>query len=265
MRSICDDLLTEYSALAAVVERFTEDRWRRSTQFHGWTSWDQIAHLCFFDEQALLSVTDARQFKEDAVSLEKQMAGGLEVSEITRRRFGHMSGAELLDHWRDWYTKLVRALSGLSEKERLPWYGPSMSARSFAAARLMETWAHGQDIYDSLQRERPSSDRIRHIAHLGVGTFGWSFINRGLPVPKRPPFVELYAASGQVWRWNEPSNTDYVLGSAEEFCLVVTQRRNVMDTCLKSRGENARRWLAIAQCFAGPAAEPPAPGARVWP
>ncbi len=263
MRSICDDLLTEYAALAVVVRLFTEDRWRQSTQFYGWTCWDQIAHLCFFDEQALLSVTDARQFRENAVLLGKQLAGGFEVSEITRQRFGHLCGAELLDHWRDRYAKLIRALSELNEKDRLPWYGPPMSGRSFAAARLMETWAHGQDIYDSLQMKRLPSDRIRHVAHLGVCTFGWSFANRGLPVPKRPPFVELRAASGQIWHWNEPSSTDYVLGSAEEFCLVVTQRRNVADTGLESRGANARMWLAIAQCFAGPPAEPPPPGGRV--
>ena len=31
-----------------------------------------------------------------------------------------------------------------------PWYGPSMSARSFVTARLMETWAHGMDVADAL-------------------------------------------------------------------------------------------------------------------
>ena len=51
-------------------------------------------------------------------------------------------------------------------------------------------------------------------------------------------------------------------GSATEFCQVVTQVRNIADTRLKVAGEAATRWMAIAQCFAGPPETPPAPGSR---
>jgi len=137
-----------------------------------------------------------------------------------------------------------------------------MSVRSSITARLMETWAHGQEIYDLLGVERIDGDRIKNIAVLGVNTFGWTFINRGLEVPSPVPQVRLTSPSGQNWVWNEATADELVEGSATEFCQVVTQVRNVADTRLRVTGEVASRWMSIAQCFAGPPEDPPAPGAR---
>jgi uncharacterized protein (TIGR03084 family) len=126
----------------------------------------------------------------------------------------------------------------------------------------METWAHGQDIWDVLGRQRAPSDRLKAIAHIGVSTFGWTFVNRKLPVPPQTPFIELTAPDGSLWTWGEPSDTDFVRGSAQDFCLLVTQRRHRTDTSLQWAGEGAAQWTAMAQCFAGPPADGPAPGAR---
>ena len=132
----------------------------------------------------------------------------------------------------------------------------------FTTARLMETWAHGQEIYDLMRAQRTASDRIRNIAVLGVKTFGWTFVNRRVEVPSPPPYVRLVAPSGAIWEWNEPSGEEFVRGDAIDFCHVVTQGRNVADTQLKVGGDVARRWMSIAQCFAGGPAEPPKPGER---
>lgn len=263
MKELCADLIAEYEALAALAATMTPAQWRQKTQFYGWTPWDEIAHLCFFDETGLLAATDADAFARDTAQLQSRLDAGIEMSAIARERFGHLDGAQLLAHWRTRFTPLVEALAAMEPKARLPWYGPTMSARSFATARLMETWAHGQDVYDCLAVRRPLTDRLRHIAHLGATTFGWTFVNRKLPVPQTAPYIELRAPGGAVWKWNEASASDFVRGSAEEFCLVVTQRRNVRDTALDYAGEGATSWLPIAQCFAGPPADGPAPGVRV--
>ena len=76
------------------------------------------------------------------------------------------------------------------------------------------------------------------------------------------PYVRLVAPSGEIWTYNEPSDTDRIEGSATEFCQVVTQVRNIADTSLAVRGEAATRWMSIAQCFAGPPHPPPAKGTR---
>jgi uncharacterized protein (TIGR03084 family) len=261
MNQLCADLLAEYEALAILLAGMSPEQWQRRTMFYNWTPWDEIAHLCYFDETGLLAATDAAAFAADTEKLQQRLAHGEEISAIARERYGHMDGKALLRYWRERYAALVAALAQMDPKARLPWYGPQMSARSFATARLMETWAHGQDVYDCLAARRPASDRLRHIAHIGVTTFGWTFINRKLPLPATAPHVELRAPGGALWTWNEPSATDYVRGSAEDFCLVVTQRRNVADTGLEYAG-SAAQWLPIAQCFAGPPADGPAPGVR---
>ncbi len=126
----------------------------------------------------------------------------------------------------------------------------------------METWAHGQDVWDAVRRKRPVNARLKHIAHLGVTTFGWSFVVRGQQPPGPPPFVELQGPGDAIWTWGDPSATDSIRGPALDFCLVVTQRRNPHDTQLRIAGPTASAWMQVAQCFAGEAALGPAPGVR---
>ena len=126
----------------------------------------------------------------------------------------------------------------------------------------METWAHGQAVYDLLGVSREDTDRLRNIAQLGINTFAWSFRNRGLAVPAAVPRVTLQAPSGQIWEWNAENTQDWISGQATEFCQVITQTRNVADTRLSTAGLTAARWMSIAQCFAGPPMDPPAPGTR---
>ena len=127
----------------------------------------------------------------------------------------------------------------------------------------METWAHGQDVFDVVRKRRQPSDRLKHVAHIGATTFGWTSVHRKLPVPEPAPYVELTASSGETWTRNNLSSENYVRGSAEDFCLLVTQRRNIADTGLQYAGDAAQQWMSIAQCFAGPPADGPAPGVRV--
>lgn len=237
-------------------------QWHAATAFYGWTPYDEIAHLCYFDEAALQAVRDAAAFRRHAAELSQRTARGDQISAIARATYAGLSAEQLLARWQAGYAALIDALALLDSKARLPWYGPDMSARSFATARLMETWAHGQDIWDLLRRRRPAHARLKHIAHLGVTTFSWTFVNRALEVPSPQPHIELLAPDGERWRWGEASATDFVRGDALEFCLLVTQRRHLDDTALEYAGAAASRWLPIAQCFAGAPADAPAAGVR---
>lgn len=166
---------------------------------------------------------------------------------------------DLLHFWRDTRANLLCRLEMMGPKDRLAWYGPDLGARSFATARLMETWAHTQDIFDTLGKKRVNHARLKHVAHMGVKTFGWSFKIRGMKAPRVTPCVELSGPCGEQWKWGDTGQANRVWGSAEAFCLVVTQRRNLADTRLEYRGKDARRWLAIAQAFAGVPQKPPPP------
>jgi uncharacterized protein (TIGR03084 family) len=132
----------------------------------------------------------------------------------------------------------------------------------FTTARYMETWAHSQEVYDLMKVKRTETDRIKGIATIGMKTFGWTFVNRGLEVPGPAPSVRLIAPSGEIWEWNGPSDSEHISGDAVDFCHVVTQGRNIADTKLEVVGDVATQWMAIAQCFAGGPVDPPKPGER---
>jgi uncharacterized protein (TIGR03084 family) len=190
------------------------------------------------------------------------MAAGRTNRELARERFADLDAKALLEAWRHAAHDLAQAFGAREPRDRLPWFGPDMGVAMFTTARLMETWAHGQEIHDLLGAARTPTDRIRHVATIGVKTFGWTFANRKQQAPGPPPYVRLEAPSGAIWEWGEPSETECVVGPAIDFCHVVTQGRNVADTRLDVRGPVANAWMAIAQCFAGGPVDPPAPGTR---
>ncbi len=163
-----------------------------------------------------------------------------------------MAGRDVLAWWRAARTSMVGAARGLDPHARVPWFGPPMGALSFVSARLMETWAHGQDVADALAVTRVPTARLRHIAHLGVRARPFSYVVRGLDVPAEPVRVDLTGPSGEHWEWDSEASSELVRGSALDFCLVVTQRRHLSDTTLTVKGASATQWLAIAQAFAGP-------------
>jgi uncharacterized protein (TIGR03084 family) len=252
MKQILSDLAWEQDTLDALVSGLDDAGWNQATYCLDWTIKDEICHLAFFDYTARLSATDPEAFNNHLMEDFGQIKSEEDVLVISLAKGQAMTVPELLDWWRSERKNMIDTMAPLDPKDRLPWYGPPMSARSFATARIMETWAHGQDVYDALRTKRPPSPGLKHIAHLGVTTFGWSFSNRRMDVPQTPVRVELTAPSGDVWTWGEASAEEKVQGPAEDFCLVVTRRRHVDDTALVTEGDAARQWMRLAQCFAGP-------------
>jgi uncharacterized protein (TIGR03084 family) len=259
------DLVAESRVLAAMIAELDEAGFDTPTPAVGWTVRDQLTHLAYFDQTATQAVEDPEAFRRDAAAL---MAEGPTFPDRVARDHSTLPPEEV----RAWFERaraaLVAAFRGTEPKARLPWYGPDMSALSCVTARLMETWAHGQDVADALGYRREPTDRLRHVAHLGVQTFGFTFVNNGREVPRSPVRVELAAPSGDTWTWGPEEAADRVTGSALGFCLVVTQRRHPADTDLQVSGPVAAEWISIAQAFANPPGPGRAPGAvpePTWP
>jgi uncharacterized protein (TIGR03084 family) len=252
MEQICADLADEHLALDRIVGALSDDQWDLATPADGWSVRDSISHLWFFDQRAHLALTDPDGFALDKAEL---MASGRGTDpSVDRGR--EISAVELLSSWRADAAHLLDVARRVDPSTRVPWYGPSMGARSFITARLMESWAHGQDIVDAVGAERADTHRLRHVAHIGVSARPFSYLVRGREVPDGSVHVALTPpGGGEPWTWNDPSSPHRVTGSAIDFCLLVTQRRNVADAHLAAEGELATDWLAIAQAFAG------APGA----
>lgn len=254
VREIAADLRAEQEALDSVVAGLRAEQWRLATPSPGWSVADQIGHLTYFDGAAALAIEEPEAFRRAADVL---LAAPEDLEARTLHR--HLDPAELLEAWRAERGRLEKAASLLPDDARVSWYGPSMSARSFLAARLMECWAHGHDVREAVGATQAPTDRLRHIARLGYRTRRWSYTNRGLAPPPGEVRLELTAPSGAVWRFGDKDAEAVISGPALDFCLVVTQRRHRDDTALEVVGDLARDWLDKAQAFAGPPTDGPGP------
>lgn len=244
------DLVAEWQAVDARVRDLDEDGWRLETPAEGWTVGMQVAHLAWTDEQALLAATDADAF---AAAAEALAADGPDAVDRAAAERAEQPPALVLAGWRAGRAALRDALAAHGRDDQLPWYGPPMSATTMATARLMEAWAHGVDIADALGVEVPATDRLQHVAHLAVRTRDFSFRANDLEPPTAPIRVELTAPVAGPWTWGPEDAEQRVTGSAHDFCLLAVQRRHRDDLDVHAEGEDADRWLDVAQAFAGPA------------
>jgi uncharacterized protein (TIGR03084 family) len=255
-----DDFLAESDALHSLLKDLEESEFDRATEFKGWTLNNVIRHLQVWNLAAELSLTDEAGFDALFAQVGESVSGGLK--DFEEKYLEGLAGSALLDTWQMGYRSVSGHFSGADPSRRVKWAGPSMSARSSITARLMETWAHGQEVFDELGVVRKNADRIKNIVVLGNNTYGWTYAVRGEEAPVPQPHLLLTAPSGEIWRYNDPSAEERIEGLAEEFCQVVTQVRNVADTDLEVTGGIATDWMSKAQCFAGPPETPPAAGVR---
>ncbi|TQF02146.1 TIGR03084 family protein [Kitasatospora acidiphila] len=257
--AILADLRDEGAELDSLVAGLDATGWRTATPSPGWTIAHQVAHLAWTDEWTLRAVHDPDVFHPAAAEL---LSGADEFETLVDE--GAAAGAalapdRLLAWWRDGREQVLTGLAEVPEGVKLPWFGPPMKAASMATARIMETWAHAEDVADALGVKRTPTARLRNIAHLGVRTMGFAFSAHGLAVPARPVRVELTGPAGELWTWGPEDAADRITGPALDFCLLVTQRRHRDDLALEATGVVATAWLPIAQAFAGPPGEGRAP------
>jgi uncharacterized protein (TIGR03084 family) len=259
MTALAADLAAESAVTRALVAGLDEAGWNTPTPAAGWDIGDQISHLAYFDEVTVRSAVRPEQFLAELVQAEAE--GGINPDTIASR-FRDQAGTQLLAWFDTARADLIGTFAALDPRARLPWFGPAMSAASSLTARIMETWAHTQDIADALGVTREPTDRLRHVAHIGVGARAFSYAVHGKTPPEIPVRVQLTPPSGTgpPWTWGPEDAADRVTGPALDFCLLVTQRRHRDELALAIDGPAAAEWMAIAQAFAGAAGTGRSPG-----
>ena len=256
------DFRDECNAVYSILENLKEQDYEMPTQFKGWTFNNVIGHLHVWNYAADISLKDGDEWKNFANSAMQALGSGSSMNEFEQTITKGIKGPELLSMWKEYYTDMTERFAVADPKKRVKWMGPDMSVRSSISARHMETWAHAQELYDSLGLDRINEDRIKNIVIIGNNTFKWCFTVHKKTLPSIKPYLKLKSPSGAIWEYNEPSEEHKIEGLAEEFCQVVTQVRNIKDVNLKLTGSIADEWMTVAQCFAGGAEQPPLPGTR---
>jgi uncharacterized protein (TIGR03084 family) len=267
MAALAGDVRAESAVTRGLISGLDDAGWHTPTPAAGWDITDQVSHLAYFDEMTVTSAVDPEAFIAERIAAEA--AGGIDPDTIAAR-FHDLSGARMLDWFDSARHELLSTFVTIDPAARLPWFGPAMSAASSLTARLMETWAHTQDIADALGVTREPTGRLRHVAHIGIGARAYSYAVRGQPLPPVPVRVELVPpsggeplagepsgssepAGGAAWTWGPANAPDRITGPALDFCLLVTQRRHRDDLALDIEGPAAAEWMTIAQAFAGAA------------
>ena len=256
LERVLADLSAEGDELEAVVTPLDEDGWRTPVPAEGWDIATTIVHLAWTDECAIAAGTDKQAWDALVMDAFADPNGFVDTEAF---KGAEASGAEILARWRAGRPALVRMLRAYPEGQKLPWYGPPMSPASMGTARFMETWAHALDVADALGVTLEPTDRLKHVAHLGVRTRNYAYVNRGLEAPSEEFRIDLVSPSGEQWSWGPEDAAQTVTGPAYDFCLLVTQRRHRDDLELVAVGQDADAWLDIAQAFAGPSGEGRAP------
>jgi uncharacterized protein (TIGR03084 family) len=246
LMQVLADLAAEGDRVEALVADLDEAGWRTPTPAAGWDVATQVAHLAWTDDVAVKAATDKAAWDEVVLGAIADPEGFVdsEAQALAKE-------PDLLDRWRTGRARLREVLAAYPRAEKMPWFGPPMSATSMATARLMETWAHGLDVHEALGAPVEDTDRIRHVAHLGVRTRNFAFAVHGLDAPAEEFRIDLVSPSGDLWTWGPEDAAQTLTGSAGDFCRLVTQRIHRADTDLVATGPDVDRWLDIAQAFAG--------------
>lgn len=245
--SVYAALRTTGDALAQIAAGVPD--WTRATPAPGWTVGHQVAHLVWTDEISILALTNPDGF---AARLADAGSAPLTFVDDQAAELLAEAGTGLPARWAASRALVADTLEAADQGTPVPWFGPPMRPKTMGTARLMETWAHGQDIAAAAGVALDDPSALPHIARLGVRTRDFAFLLRGRAVPTEEFRIELSGPAGSFVAGPEDA-AQRVSGDLEEFCLLVTQRIGRANTGLVAVGDDADAWLGIAQAFAGPA------------
>lgn len=247
IESLLADLRAEQESVDAVLAQVGEAAWQTDTPAAGWKVQDQVAHLAYFDGAVTEAISDPDAFTAKLPA----RAEDTDYVNTVAKPLVALPSSELWERWKSGREPMYAAMRDADPTARYPWYGPPMSVASACTARIMETWAHGQDIADGLGVVREPSDRVAHVVFIGYRARPFAYANRGMELPGGDIRLELTLPSGAPLVMGE-SQTDVIRGSALDMALLVTQRRHRDDTSLTAEGTLAEEFLDVAQAFAGP-------------
>lgn len=257
LQDVVADLAAEGDYLDRFVAGLDAARWNTPTPAPGWTIGHQIAHLCAIFRMARMAATKPDEFR----TMLRGLSGDFNADvAVAMAPYLAMPPDRLLDRWRAERAATGEALAAVPPDTTVPWLVRPIPPAVLACAGIMELIGHGQDILDALGERREWTDRIRHLVGFAVLVWDFGYQARGLTPPQEEFRFELTAPSGELWAFGPPDAAQRITGPAADFCLLVTRRRHRDDLALKAVGEEADRWLDIAQAYRGPAGKGRRPG-----
>jgi uncharacterized protein (TIGR03084 family) len=222
-RSILDEYEAEQRSLYTVLTELSAEQWELPTPAAGWSVRDQVSHLADTEELAHGTATGGPRRINDDVA--RFPSGEAFTQAGCDRGRAMVDGPAVLEWWWSAAAVVRAGLAALPSETRVPW-GLGMGWRAFVTARLMEHWAHGLDIRAAVGVESQDTNRLRHVAWIGVGAVPYAFGVAGVEAPAGHSVrFELTApSSDEVWTFGPPDATDRITGPAGQWCRLAVQR-----------------------------------------
>jgi uncharacterized protein (TIGR03084 family) len=246
VREILSDLVAEQQQLDQFLQRINVRYWSTKTPAKGWDIRDIVSHLAHMEEYAHNALSEGGSRLGEV----NDYATYGQFTDVGVKRGRAMRPQDVIEWWRLGRAKVVDALSRTKIKDRVPWFYGDMSARTFATARLAETWAYGLDIHTTVgDDEHEDTDRLRHIIVLAQKMLPWAFDQAGFEYEAEVRIEgigQMYAkyASGS-------EDTDQLIrGPAGEICRVAVRRLDPSDAQgVIIKGETAETALKVLRTY----------------
>ena len=246
MREILSDLVAEQQQLDQFLQRVNVRYWSTKTPAKGWDIRDTVSHLAHIEEYAHNAISEGGSRLGEIHDYESFDA----FTDVGVQRGRAMRPQDVIEWWRLGRAKVVDALSKADRRDRVPWLFGDMSSRTFATARLAETWAHGLDIHEATADEDfEDTDRLRHIVVLAQKMLPWAFEQAGLEYSSEvrvEGIGQMYAkyASGA-------EDADQLIrGPAGDICRIAVQRLDPTDADnILIKGEIAEAALKVMRTY----------------
>lgn len=254
--AVYTDLIAEGEAIDQIVTQLEPGDWSRQTPAVGWTIAHQVAHLASVCRLAEAAAASPEAFAKHAAGASADFDAAVHALLVPYLAY---PPADLLAQWRGARAAASEALGALAPERMVPWLARPLPAGVLASAGLMELFAHGQDIADTVGAERHYTDRIWHVVAFAVRTWDFGYLARGLTAPEQEFRFELISPTGRPWDFG-PEDGQRITGPAVDFCQLATRRRHRDDLALVAAGADADYWLDIAQAYRGSPGPGRAPG-----
>lgn len=242
MREILSDLVAEQQFLDQFLQQVNLKLWDVETPAKGWTIRDTISHLADYEELAAAVIAG-----ESDLSRYKSSSDHDAIRQEAVEKGRQMRPQDVIEWWRNGRAKVVEPLSHMNASDRVEWVTGDMSARTLATTRLMETWAHGLDIYAAAKAEIEDTQRIRHVCWLGWKSLPHSFKMAGLDF--EPVRVEVIGPGYAKWVYGPEDTDNLVKGSASDWARLSVRRIHLEETRLKVSGDAAEHAVRVVQAY----------------
>lgn len=240
----------ETAALSETLAGLNEHEWALPTPAERWTVTDQVAHLTFVFDLAMTACLAPTEFTARTAAVAQ--VGFQAAVEHGLAEYGGGGPHAVYERFRVAAALAARALE-LTSAETVPWLVNPLSPATLGMAGMLETFAHGQDVRDTVDAAVTRTDDLAYLVHFIAHTRDFGYLSHDRQPPEEEFRFEANLPSGRVLTVGPAEASQVVRGSAEDLALLASRRRHNGDLGIEVTGDDAQAWLEIAQAYRGPA------------